>query len=216
MPSNRITAGFGLLYLVAVFTALAVAPLPDFGASHSEVARVASTLRMSNVLPGAYLQIVAYTALLCFFVRLSASASAERLALVTGAFTSALASIAVAAGLLISAALDHADGPGASAVLAGASALTWVSTTGFGFGLLTAGATALSTRELPRWLSWSAIVVGAALAVTLLFAASPVRDLPPTLADVWILAVAILLLIRRRADAARPSGGERVSVQSGA
>jgi hypothetical protein len=84
-----------------------------------------------------------------------------------------------------------------------------VSTTGLGFGLLIAGATTLSTRALPRWLGWSAIVVGAALAVTLLFATSPLRDLAPTLADAWILAAAIVLLVTRRADAVPTASAPR-------
>jgi hypothetical protein len=204
------------VYLVGTFAALAIAPLPDLGSSAEEIAGAVNGLAPLTALLGGFLQMVAYTALLVFLVGLSSAAAPHRIALVAAEAAFALASVAIGVGLMIGVALAPAGAhAGAPLMLVCASVLTWVSTFGFGVGLATVGLTALKNRALSRWLAWSALVLGALLAVALLVAASPVAHLPATLADLWILVAAIVLLVRGgRAPSAPTEAGSPATLSA--
>jgi len=59
-----------------------------------------------------------------------------------------------------------------------------------------------STRFLPRWLGWAAIAIGAGLVLTRISWTNPIWLLPYLTFWLWVLAVAVVLLLRnfRRVD----------------
>jgi hypothetical protein len=58
------------------------------------------------------------------------------------------------------------------------------------------GVAGLATRRLPRWVSWSAIAIGTALAVGVAVAHTGLADMVSLLALAWIVVVAVALLRR--------------------
>ncbi len=89
-------------------------------------------------------------------------------------------------------------------------ALTWGLA---GLFLLTTAAVALATPELPRWLGWSAVLLGAMLILGMAAPSSDISQIPPFLFLVWTIATGTVLMRRSqqpRADmvsrhASRPS-----------
>jgi hypothetical protein len=100
------------------------------------------------------------------------------------------------------------DATTASVVFGLANALfasSWFTIAGL---LLSASIGALSSGALPRWLTWSGLVVGCGLLVA---AAAPLTQLyltPYLLFFVWIVAVSVLLLRNTTSiEANAPPGG---------
>jgi hypothetical protein len=71
--------------------------------------------------------------------------------------------------------------------------------------LICTGVGGTTTRRLPRWMSWSAIGIGVALAAGVALAHTGLADLVSLLALIWIVAVAVALL-RRPAPAGEEAG----------
>jgi hypothetical protein len=69
--------------------------------------------------------------------------------------------------------------------------------------LICIGAGGNATRRLPRWASWSALIIGTALAAGVAVAHTGLHDIVSLLALAWIVAVSIALL--RRPDRANGS-----------
>ncbi len=69
--------------------------------------------------------------------------------------------------------------------------VSWAAIAGF---LVTAGMAALWSHTLPRWLAWSALVIGAALFLTVAIPLTFVWFFPYLLFYVWVLAVSVVLL----------------------
>ena len=64
----------------------------------------------------------------------------------------------------------------------------------FALFLVTVGLAAIATRRLPRWAAWSAVALGALLAVGVPAAATGLTDLVALLGLLWIPVVAVHLL----------------------
>lgn len=60
--------------------------------------------------------------------------------------------------------------------------------------LICVGAGGTATRRLPRWASWSALIIGTALGAGVALAHTGLHDLVSLLAVAWLVAVAIALL----------------------
>jgi hypothetical protein len=77
-----------------------------------------------------------------------------------------------------------------------ASLLTWVSLIGLAVALGAVGSATLASRELPRWMGWSALGTAVGLAVSVPFASTGIAHVPAAFFDLWILVAAVILLAR--------------------
>ena len=194
----RATAALGIGYLVLTMTGLVLAPMLDLGASGPEVRNYLRTVDTASFIAGGYLQLAAFVILLAFLVRLSAPAQP-----VVGRLAGAGATFAltcVGTGMAISGAvvLHHRTVALATAtvLMTAASLLTWISLIGLAVALGALGSATLASRELPRWMNWSALGTAVGLAVSVPFASTGIAHVPAAFFDLWILVAAVILLAR--------------------
>jgi len=72
--------------------------------------------------------------------------------------------------------------------------VSWSAIAGF---LAASGVAALSTRTLPRWLGWKAVVIGIAMFLAGAAPLSAIWFFPYFLFLVWVLATSVVLLVRK-------------------
>jgi hypothetical protein len=202
----RATAALGIGYLVLTTTGLVLAPMLDLGASESAARHYARTVDTTSFIAGAYLQVVAFVTLLVFVLRLSAQAHPVVGRLAAAGATFALACVGSAMAMSGGVVLHHtAIAPATAAVLMDvASLLTWTSLIGLAVALGAVGSATLTSRELPRWMGWSAIGTALGLAASVPLADIGVAHIPAGLFDLWVLVAAVMFL-------ARPGRGRNVS-----
>ena len=195
---SRATGALGIGYLVLTMTGLVLAPMLDLGASGPAVDHYLRTVDTASFIAGGYLQLAAFVTLLAFLVRLSARAQPVVGRLVGAGATFALACIGT--GLAISGAvvLHHRTVARATAtvLMTSASLLTWISLIGLAVALGAVGFATLASRELPRWMGWSALGTAVGLAVSVPFASAGIAHVAAAFFDLWILVAAVILLAR--------------------
>lgn len=201
------TAWAGLAYVVLSFTGLALAPLPDLGATTGEVQRFLTSASPLPYTAGGITELLAYFCLLMFAVGLSspARASGHRGAAVTlaplGAAMAAVTLIAAAALVGAVVLTPTLPLPTVQAMLAAGSLATWLSVAGIALTLAALAALGPRGASLPRWSARTAALVAVLLAAAIPFAETPWAHTPALLLDIWVLVAAAILL--RRSGTAR-------------
>jgi hypothetical protein len=194
----RATAATGIGYLVLTTAGLILAPMLDLGSSESSIRAYLGSPATTATVAGGYSQLAAFVLLLAFVVQLSApgTATVGRLAGAGATFTLACvgAALAVVGGVQLHRTTVE---PGTAAVLMDtASLLTWISTIGLALAVGALGSVVLTTRELPRWMGWSAFGTAIGFAVCLPLVRTPIGHVPAALFDLWVLVAAVTLLVR--------------------
>src|SRR3954451_20764998 len=194
----RASAALGIGYLAFTATGLVLAPMLDLGASDSAVRHYVRTVDTTSFVAGGYLQLAAFVTLLAFFLRLSARAHPVVGRLAVAGATVALACVGAGLATAGGVVLNHRTvAPATAAVLMStASLLTWVSLIGVALAVGAVGSASLASRELPRWMGWSALGTAVGLAVSVPFASTGIAHVPAAFFDLWILVAAVILLAR--------------------
>jgi hypothetical protein len=81
---------------------------------------------------------------------------------------------------------------------------------GLAVALGAVGSATLTSRELPRWMGWSAIGTALGLAASVPFADIGVAHIPAAFLDLWILVAAVMFLARPGRGRDLSAAGQRV------
>lgn len=196
------TALAGVGYVVLSFAGLALAPLPDLGSGSVAYQQFGRAVHAPAYVIGGCVVLLAYLSLVAFTVGLTAPGrrggrrSGAAVLAVSGAVL-ATGIMATAAALVGSVVLSRAvPSATAQALVTAGSIATWLSVLGIAVAL--AGITALGSEgtALPRWTTWVAGGLAVLLAAAVPAAETPTAHVPALLLDVWVLAVAIVVLRR--------------------
>ncbi len=201
-------SGIGFVVAVIVGFGLIAGFTPGLAASPVEIAEYMAAASPSAVYIGELLEAVGLVLFLIFAIGLS-----ERLR--RGEIGHPISSLVQAVGVLfvgvsltgiaalgpVIIAASELDPTVAGSFLNARNVLFLVSLLLAGSLATLAGASSLTTRTLPTWTSWSAVIAGLALFVSLAFPATEWPSNASLVFMAWVLAVSILFL--------RPHGGPR-------
>lgn len=201
-------SGIGFVVAVIVGFGLIAGFTPGLDASPEEIAEYMAAASPAAVYIGEFLEALGLVLFLIFVIGL-----AERLR--RGESAQPMASLVQAVGVLFVAvsltgiaalgpviiAASELDPTAAGSFLHTRNVLFLISLLLAGSLAALAGAFSLTTRTLPAWTGWSAVIAGLALFVSLAFPATEWPSNASLLFMAWVLAVSILFL--------RPDGGGR-------
>jgi hypothetical protein len=207
--TTRIGAALGVVSIVLVATGFAIAMPTEatITSSPDEVAAFYEQAGLARTLAGGMIEVLGLVLFVPFAVMLSGRVGGP------GVAGDVLAPTArTAAGIYVAVCLAPGMSAGATALWLAhhgardAAVLTalndlrslsyFIALVPFAVFLVAIGSAARMTRSLPRWASTGAIVIGAALAVSVPFAGYGITDLLGLIGLVWVLAISVALLRR--------------------
>jgi hypothetical protein len=205
--TTRIGAGLGVASIVLVATGFAVAAATEttIASSPDEVAAFYTGAGLARTLTGGIVEVLGLLLFLPFAAMLTGRVrdggfSGGLLAPTARMAATVYVSICLAPGMSAGAAalwLGHHGSPD-PVVLTALNDLRvlsyFVALVAFALFLVMVGLAGLTTGRLPRWASWSAAAIGAAIVASLPLAATNLIDVFGLLGLLWVVAVAVHLL----------------------
>ena len=195
----------GIAGWVVIFTGLFIHGYPDIGASPQAVARWAASTDSTRFAVGIDVEAIGHLVFLFFFAWLCdvlrRSGGTSWLLTLALAAAVAWAAVELAANGVWTAVLDSGKRGLDAQALAGLRDVAqemYANNVLLAPALVALGVAGLRATVLPRWLTWSALVIGLAMAVP------PLAQLVQLVLLVWVVVVAVLYLIRPVGVAAEP------------
>lgn len=203
--ANRLAGICAMLFapLLLVGFGVIVGFSPTADESAEDVASYFQELDFGRALFGEWLELLAFVGLLVFAARIShlardsAGAWLGSLQLAAAAAVTAVAFLGVAPLIAAAQIADNGGTDTSQYVLLNTARISshWISSMLLGLWMLAIGGLTLSTRLLPRWLGWSAAVIGAILLVAPAAPALLVGvDSGQLLFVIWLFIVGVIIL----------------------
>ena len=201
----RLWPACGIAGWVVIFTGLFIHGYPDIGASPQAVARWAASTDSTRFAVGIDVEAIGHLVFLFFFAWLCdvlrrSGGTAWLLTLALAAAV-AWAAVELATNGVWTAVLDSGKRGLDAQALAGLRDVAqemYANNVLLAPALVALGVAGLRATALPRWLTWSTLVIGLAMAVP------PLAQLVQLVLLVWVFVVAVLYLIRPAGVAAEP------------
>ena len=201
----RLWPACGIAGWVVIFTGLFIHGYPDIGASPQAVARWAASTDSTRFAVGIDVEAIGHLVFLFFFAWLCdvlrRSGGTSWLLTLALAAAVAWAAVELATNGVWTAVLDSGKRGLDAQALAGLRDVAqemYANNVLLAPALVALGVAGLRATVLPRWLTWSALVIGLAMAVP------PLAQLVQLVLIVWVVVVAVLYLIRPAGVAAEP------------
>ena len=201
----RLWPACGIAGWVVIFTGLFIHGYPDIGASPQAVARWAASTDSTRFAVGIDIEAIGHLVFLFFFAWLCdvlrRSGGTSWLLTLALAAAVAWAAVELATNGVWTAVLDSGKRGLDAQALAGLRDVAqemYANNVLLAPALVALGVAGLRATVLPRWLTWSALVIGLAMAVP------PLAQLVQLVLLVWVVVVAVLYLIRPAGVAAEP------------
>jgi hypothetical protein len=201
----RLWPACGIAGWVVIFTGLFIHGYPDIGASPQAVARWAASTDSTRFAVGIDVEAIGHLVFLFFFAWLCdvlrRSGGTSWLLTLALAAAVAWAAVELATNGVWTAVLDSGKRGLDAQALAGLRDVAqemYANNVLLAPALVALGVAGLRATALPRWLTWSALVIGLAMAVP------PLAQLVQLVLLVWVVVVAVLYLIRPAGVAAEP------------
>jgi hypothetical protein len=201
----RLWPACGIAGWVVIFTGLFIHGYPDIGASPQAVARWAASTDSTRFAVGIDVEAIGHLVFLFFFAWLCdvlrRSGGTSWLLTLALAAAVAWAAVELATNGVWTAVLDSGKRGLDAQALAGLRDVAqemYANNVLLAPALVALGVAGLRATVLPRWLTWSALVIGLAMAVP------PLAQLVQLVLLVWVVVVAVLYLIRPAGVAAEP------------
>ena len=215
--TTRTGAALGVASIVLIAVGLAISGPMDttITAPESQVVAFYRDSDLARTLAGGFVEVLGLTLLLPFVAMIAARvrtpgnplAPTARMAATAYVALSLAPGMAAGATALWSAQHRTVDDQLLLALNDLRAMSHFVSLVPYAVFLVAVGLAARSTRMLPAWAAWSAIVLGAALAATAPVAASGATDFVGMATVLWVLTVGIALLRQPEPGRPVPVGG---------
>jgi hypothetical protein len=201
----RLWPACGIAGWVVIFTGIFIHGYPDIGASPQAVARWAASTDSTRFAVGIDVEAIGHLVFLFFFAWLCdvlrrSGGTSWLLALALAAAV-AWAAVELATNGVWTAVLDSGKRGLDAQALAGLRDVAqemYTNNVLLAPALVALGVAGLRATALPRWLTWSTLVIGLAMAVP------PLAQFGYLIFFVWVVVVAVLYLIRPAGVAAEP------------
>ena len=205
----RVWPAFGIIGWVIVFTGFFIHGYPDIGASPQALAHWAASTDPTRFAIGIDVEAIGLLVFLFFFAWLCdvlrRSGGTSWLLTLALAAAVAWAAVGIATNGVWTAVLDSGKHGLDAQVLAGlrdvAQEFFNADNVLLAPAVVALGLAGLRATALPRWLAWSALVIGLAMAVP------PLSFVVQLIFLVWVVAVAVLYLIHPPGATAEPAAG---------
>jgi hypothetical protein len=207
--ATRLGAALGIASVVLVVTGFAIAAPTeaDLNSSPAEVAAFYTGAGLARTVAGGSIEILGLALFLPFAAMLAgrigrAGVSGDLLSPAARLFAAVYVAVCLAPGMSAGATalwLAHSgttDPELLTALNSLRSISYFIALTALGLYLVSVGAAGRLSRALPGWATWSALVIGIALPLSLPTAAYGVTDVLGFLGLFWVLAVAVALARR--------------------